>query len=276
MEEFYFLFALGFVWIIFAVFQDLKTREISNWLNFSLIAFVLAYRAFYSISIKDVEFFVLGLAGVLFFVLLGYLFYYGRVFAGGDAKLLMGLGGVLPYESFNDVLIMGGGFVFLLFFAGAIYTLAYSAFLIRKNVGEFKEELIENIKKWKIGILVSVILGFAFFFLLKNDGIFGIGNYLIPGIILILPWLYIYVRAIEKVCMIKKRKPGELQEGDWLINDVKIGGKIIKKSVHGLSKKEILMLKKAKKKVWIRDGVPFSPAFLFALILFGIVFKVFY
>ena len=76
MEQYYFLFVLAFVWLIFAVAQDLRTREIANWLNFSLIAFALAYRAFYSISVKNADFFLFGLGGVLLFVVLGYIFYY--------------------------------------------------------------------------------------------------------------------------------------------------------------------------------------------------------
>ena len=66
--------------------------------------------------------------------------------------------------------------------------------------------------------------------------------------------------------MIKNRDPWKLTEGDWLERDVKIGRKVIKKSVHGLSLKEIRILRKAKKKVLIKEGVPFTPAFLFAFV----------
>ena len=39
-----FLILLGLVWIIFAVVQDLRKREIANWLNFSLVIFALVFR----------------------------------------------------------------------------------------------------------------------------------------------------------------------------------------------------------------------------------------
>jgi Flp pilus assembly protein protease CpaA len=48
MIEIYVLFFLAFTWITFAVVQDLKTREIANWLNFSLVIFALGIRFFYS------------------------------------------------------------------------------------------------------------------------------------------------------------------------------------------------------------------------------------
>ena len=51
---------------------DFKTREVSNWLNFSLMGFGLAYRAFYASFFDNWIFFVSGLLGfILFFV-----FYY--------------------------------------------------------------------------------------------------------------------------------------------------------------------------------------------------------
>ena len=107
MEEYYFLFVLALIWIIFAIFQDIKTEEISNWLNFSLIAFVLAYRAFYASFAKDLMFFIYGIFGVMLFLVFGYLFYYGRVFGGGDAKLLIGLGGIWPYNKIGDYFFIG-------------------------------------------------------------------------------------------------------------------------------------------------------------------------
>ena len=68
--------------------------------------------------------------------------------------------------------------------------------------------------------------------------------------------------------MLKLVSPGKLIEGDWLKDDVNVGKRVIKKTVHGLSREDIKFLKKAKKKVWIGGGVPFTPAFLIALIVF--------
>src|SRR3989338_8270060 len=102
MYEVVFLFVLALVWIVFAVVQDLRKREIANWLNFSLIVFALGFRFFYSLfSTEDFRFFYQGLLGFGIFFLLGNLFYYGKAFAGGDAKLMIALGTILPFsESF--------------------------------------------------------------------------------------------------------------------------------------------------------------------------------
>ncbi len=266
MQEYYFLFTLAFIWIIFAVAQDLRTREVSNWLNFSLIAIVLAYRAFYSVYTKDLMFFVYGAGGILLFVGLAYMFYYGRVFAGGDAKLLMGLGGVLPYEMLGDYLYLGFGFILLLFSAGAIYTLFYSLMLIPRNKKKFIKDFKSEFNKRK-GIFYSVIvLAILFELILLFLG--SLNAFWWFGIIIFLmPLLFFYTKALEKSCMIILKDAKELSEGEWLEKDVKVGNKLIKKSVHGLSIKDIKLLRKYKKKVWIKDGVPFTPAFLFAFII---------
>jgi len=108
MIEYYFLYVVALIWIIFATIQDLKTEEIANWLSFSLIAFVLAYRGFYAIWSGSVGFFVYGLLGVLLFTVLAYVLYYARVFGGGDAKLLMGIGGIWPYLIWETTTLLLG------------------------------------------------------------------------------------------------------------------------------------------------------------------------
>ena len=272
MLEYYFLYAIAFIWIVFATVQDLKTTEIANWLSFSLIAFVLAYRAFYASLFEDVMFFVYGLIGVLLFVVLGYIFYYSKVFAGGDAKLLMGLGGIWPYASFLDYLYIGLGFIFVLFIAGAIYTLVYSLFLISRDWNrfskEFKNEFGKNCNWFYLGILLLVVFEVILWI---NFG-YSSFNVLIL-ILVLLPLLYIYTKAVEKACMIKLKGPRELVEGDWLEKEVKIGRKVIRKSVHGLSSEEIKLLRRAKRKVWVKDGVPFTPAFLIGFLIMVMVLR---
>ena len=131
MYEVIFLISLALIWIIFAVVQDLKKREIADWLNFSLIIFALGFRFFYSwFSDGDWGFFYQGLIGLGIFIAVGYLFYYGRLFAGGDAKLMIALGAVLPLSySFYTNLNIFMGFLIIFLFVGAVYGLIWSVVL---------------------------------------------------------------------------------------------------------------------------------------------------
>ena len=236
----------------------MKTREVANWLNFSLIAGALVYRGFYSLIYSDWNFFVLGVLGFAVFFVLAQAFYYGRVFAGGDAKLLMGYGVLLPYRNYIDLLLIGGGFVILLFLIGALWSLAYSVLIVKRNWGKFRKELLGKLRRAKwIFVFYSILLLFLIMLLGRVGGVF----WALFGILYL---MFIYVNSLEK-CMIKKVNAKDLREGDWLENDVKIGRYVIRKSVHGLSLREIERLRKAKKIVLIKDGIPFTPAFLISL-----------
>tara|TARA_Y100000310_G_scaffold325041_1_gene387873 strand:+ start:1230 stop:2075 length:846 start_codon:yes stop_codon:yes gene_type:complete len=259
MEEYYFLFVLALVWTVFAVVQDLRSREVSNWLNFSFIGIALAYRAFYSSFVKDINFFVLGAVGFVVFFGVAHLLYYTKAFAGGDAKLLMGYGIILPYSNLGDLLFVGAGFVFLLFFVGAFWSLIYSFGIVSKDLRKFVVESKRVVGRWKwIFVVDLAILVFALF-------AFGVDLGLITGIgFFVLSLIFIYVKALDKLMVVWK-KPRELMEGDWLEKDVKIKGNVIKKSVHGLNQREISRLKKIGKKVLVKEGIPFTPAFLISL-----------
>jgi len=266
IERYYFLFALAFIWIVIACVQDLRRREIDNWLNFSLVAFALAYRAFYSIHINDFMFFVYGLVGFALFFAFANLFYYSGVFAGGDAKLLMGLGAVLPFSSLMDFAYVGLGFVMLLFFVGAIYSLIYSAFLVVGNYKKFASEFGKNIGTRKNWILASI---FALVFVIFIYSLFGVDWLVLIFGVLFAVFVFLllaYAKSLE-VCMIKLVLPSNLTEGDWLVNDIKLNGKIIRKTVHGLSFGDIAKLRRNGKKVLIKEGIPFTPAFLIAFVI---------
>ncbi|MEK6792612.1 MAG: A24 family peptidase [Nanoarchaeota archaeon] len=266
MSEYLFMYFLAFVAVLFAVVQDLRTREISNWVTFSLIAFVLAYRAFYSVYSGDLMFFVYGLIGIVLFTGLGYLFYYSKVFAGGDAKLLFGIGGIFPYYSFYDYIYYGFGFVLLLFAFGVIYTLIYSLFLVGRNYSSFRKSFFEQVSKVKFYFILSLL--FAFFFYLFFPFVSYLNSLLFAVFVFLIPLLFAYVKAVEKSCMIKLVSPLELTEGDWLERDVVVSGKTIRKSFAGLSFEQILLLRRYGKKVLVKNGIPFAPSFLLALLFF--------
>jgi len=272
MYEIVFLFTLALVWIVFAVVQDLRKREIANWLNFSLIVFALGFRFFYSLFSSDsFGFFYQGLLGLIIFLLLGNLLYYGKVFAGGDAKLMIALGTVLPFsESFLANLEFFSVFFILFLFVGAAYSLLGSVVLSLNNFQNFRKEFSHQIrknKKFVLPALLFAILLMAFGFLESLFFFIGI-------LVFLLPYLYVYAKAVDESCMIKKVKTSKLTEGDWLYKDVRVGRNVIKASWDGLRKEEINLLKKKHEFVLIRQGIPFSPAFLISFIVLIYFWKI--
>ena len=270
MIEVWFWLLLGGVWILIASWQDLKNREVLNWLSFSLIAFALGFRFFYSLfnSSNTVNFMFLyqGLIGLGIFFILGNLLYYGRVFAGGDAKLMIALGSVLPLTS--DFIVNVKGFVlfFIIFlFSGMVYGMIWSLVLTFKHFGNFKIESKRLFWKNKKVIFLVMIMGLVFMLIGFIEEIF----FIIGSFIFLIPYVFVYAKAIDNSCMIKNIKTRELTEGDWLYKDVKISrNKIIKANWEGLTLKEIVLLREKKKQVLIRHGIPFVPVFLIAFLVF--------
>ena len=259
-----FLIVLGLVWIIGAVIQDMKRREVDNLWNFSLIGFALAYRFIVSIYIGDYWFFLNGLIGFGIFLGLGNLFYYSRLFAGGDAKLLMALGPVLTL-SYNWIVNFKifGAFVILFLIAGSIYSIFYSIVLIFMNFKRFKEEYF---KQWKLYKKIFLI-GLFFALIWVVLGLIISLHFILIGLfILLFPILFIFAKAIEEGCLVRKVDSSKVTLGDWLYNDVVINGKKIKANWEGVSEKQLEMIKKSKKKIMVRYGIPFTPSFLFGFI----------
>lgn len=270
MYEVIFLWLVALAFIIFAVVQDIKTREIANWLNFSLIIFALGFRFFYSLFSGDnFSFFYNGLIGFGIFFLIGNLFYYSRLFAGGDAKLMIALGTILPFSTgffYNIQNFLN--FIFLFLLSGFVYTIFVSIFLCVKNFKIFRKEFIRQFKKNKKLFYFS-LLGFVLFSLMSILSFL----FLFLGILIFFSFiLYLYAKAIDECCMVKIISSEKLREGDWLYSNIKIGNKLIKANWDGLSKKEIREIMRTHKKVKIREGVVFSPVFLIAFILWVISF----
>lgn len=261
------LFVIAFAWVLFAVAEDFKKREVANWLNYSLLIFALAIRAFYSIFSWDCRPLLFGFFGVAVFFVLGHVFYYSRVFAGGDAKLMIALGAVLPFENnlYSNSMIMLF-FVFALLFAGVFYSLFYSASLVAQKRREFGIDFKKRIFKSKNLIFVSLV--FAILFLVTG---LLLNIELIPVlalIVFIFPYLYIYTKSIEKVCLTKRIGAGELTEGDWLVNDIFVSGRKIEAKWDGVTKKQLKLIQnKYHRKILVKYGIPFTPAFLIALLL---------
>jgi Flp pilus assembly protein protease CpaA len=259
--EFGFLFWLFLGGIIVASMQDLKRREVDNWLNLLLLVSGLVFVFFGAIlrGEPDIIFLATFLLVVMFFVM--NLFYYGRVFAGGDAKLLLAMTmfflGVNFWESVGNI----GIFLLFLMLAGSIYGLVYSFVLWLKNMGKVNKEMARvaranHVKYLEVLGVVLMLLGFV-------DFLF----FLIGAFIFIFPLLYVFAKGLENISMIREISGKELREGDWLVKDIKIGRNVIKADWDGLSLKDIELLK-GKKKVMIKEGLPFVPAFLIAFLLY--------
>jgi len=264
MREIIFLIVLAFAWITFASIHDLRKREVANWLSFSLIIFGLSYRLFYSLFTNNFNFLLQGLIGLGIFFVIGNLFYYSRMFAGGDTKLMIALGVILPFsESILANLKIFFVFILLFLIFGGAYGLIISFFLSVKNFKNFKKEFSQRLSKNKIGVSLAMIFGLiVMVFAFSQTLLFVLGI-----IVFVFPYFYLYAKSVDEACMVRKTDTKNLTEGDWLYEDVKIKGKLIKAKWDGLSKQEIELIRKNKKVILIRQGIPFVPVFWISFLI---------
>lgn len=231
-------FYIGLIALIIGSITDLKKREVPDWINFGLIFFGLIFASILSIknmSIIPITRSILGL--IIAFLIAAIMFYTGQ-WGGGDAKMLMGLGALFGVtlslkNILSDKFI---NFNFNILIAGAFYGILWSVYLAIKHLPEFKSKVKElNSQKnfqilKKISMFASIILIIcSFIFQNLRMSLLGLAI-----LILITYYLWIYIKSIEEACMIKKMKPKELTEGDWILNSIRLGGKtlIAKKKIN--------------------------------------------
>jgi Flp pilus assembly protein protease CpaA len=266
MLEVIFLLTIGLIWIIFATVQDIKEKEVANWLNFSLIVFALGFRFFFSLfSQQGFAFFYQGLIGLGIFFILGNIFYYSRIFAGGDAKLMIALGTILPlssnfFNNLNNYLL----FLVLFFIIGTVYGLVWSFILVIRNFKPFKKEFLKIFRENKTNFSLMMFFGLIIMIL----GFYQILLFYLGLLFFISPYFFVFAKAVDEAAMIRKVNVKDLREGDWLYKDVKVGRKYIEATWDGLNNKEIALIRKKYKIITIRQGIAFVPVFFFTYVIF--------
>jgi len=257
-----FLIVIALLWLTAATISDFKKREIPDWISFSLIAFALSYRAFVSLFAGEWGFFFSGVIGFGIFWALGNGMY-RTGFGGGDAKLLMALGAVLPFSFFylENFKIMAV-FLFAFLFLGAGYSFVYSIVIVLTNIKKFRIKLEQRIASHSKLMIIFA----AFFTLALILSVFNVMILPIAVLLLLFPILFIYSKAVEDI-MITKISSKNLTVGDWLVDKVKIGRQIIMPRTTGLSEHEVWLLRKHHKSVKIKQGIPFTISFLLAFIV---------
>jgi Flp pilus assembly protein protease CpaA len=212
------------------------------------------------------------------FIIITNLMYYGKMSGGADVKVLLALSVVFAttpsflnfdYNLFSPMLgflipkIFLFDFIVNCLFVGLVFGILFSVFMALRNKKAFSKKFKEVFKKYWLFELAMVVLGIVLSILSiyqKFLIVFGIA-------LIIIPFLITFVMSVQESSMKRFKSWKELIEGDWLVSNVKIGKKLIKPSADGLTKKDILLIKKAGKKVLVLDGMPFVPVFLIALII---------
>ncbi len=267
---------VSIVGLILGSITDLKTREVPDFLNFTLIAIGLVFGTVVSIISGNIWPILSSLAGLGAGYLLGAAMFYTGQWGGGDAKMLMGLGALQGLGLFamiyKGTIPLFATTVLTILIAGAIYGLLYATYLIVKDWTKFKIEFKKaNRKKGQITrrtiVIIAVVLIIGFSFAVPDK---TLQSMLIAMAFLLFFGAYslVIAKTIEKTCMIKMVQVSKLTEGDWIVKNILVKGKrICGPKDLGISEKQIKELQKHNiRKVEVKEGIPFIPGFLLGYI----------
>jgi len=266
------------IYLIIASITDIKTREVPDWLSYSLIITAFAIKGIHSILSKDPSYFLYGLLGFGIFFLIGNLMYYTKQWGGGDAKLLMGMGIILItypetlIKYFNPSLKVPFllSLIINIFIVGALYSIILSIIFAIKNKKEFKEKFkitfnLPKIKLMRIVVPLTSLILIILTLIIVKDNIIKLTLMSLFVFAVLILYLLIFIKAVEKTCMFKKIKVKNLREGDWITKEIK---NIYSPKSLGVTNKQIELIQKTNiKEVIVKDGLPFVPPILIGTII---------
>jgi len=277
------LLTITLIVLILATIIDIKTREIPDYLTYSLIFIAISLNFISSIIYKNNNYITI-LIILLISILLANILYYTKFWGGGDSKLIIGL--FLVFHTYPQFLLTylnpSLPYPFLLTYlinlllTAFIYGLIYSIILAIKDYKKFKKHFKNLLPKYLtlrfISITISIIILFSYY-LIKIPPLLPLSL-----LTFLYPYILIFVKAIEKSSLIKLIKPNKLTEGDLLAETISYNNQTYSKKSLGLTKLQIQQLIKRNKPILIKYGLPFAPVFLIATLIsliFGNLFLIF-
>jgi preflagellin peptidase FlaK len=252
---------IAFLYLFITTMLDIKYRLVWDYINYSFGAIFLLLRIMLLIISGDYSSFLgmilaSGITGIV-----GYILYKTGAWGGGDMKLLTALCiGLFLLPS--DKLILEllelpfyANFLINTLFAGIIFGIIWSAYLF------IKTKTYKELKIWhKIMLAMLLIPATLMFFSNPLQKLF-------LSLIIIFE-IYYFIKIFEDKITIIKKSSKKLDEGDWIMNDLKVGKKLIKKKPTGISKEDIKIIQASKLKIIeIKDGIPFLASFFIAFLM---------
>lgn len=263
----YVFIAIAIAGTAIGTYTDIRTRLVPDWTSYFMLAAGLGGHAILSLlsnSFWPILYSAIG-AGAFFAV--GYLLYRVGIWGGGDAKLLPALGALLAYSTKIAIWPFLVSFWLNLLILGAAFGIIGMLFLFFKNRAKTINELKSLIKEFRLPFY-STIFAVALFGIVstfEKIAVFGF-------VIAVLGLLIFVLKATEKAALHKTIKPSQLVEGDWILDEIKVGDYCYKPKKIGVEKADIVKMTELEKlgklrEVKVKDGIAYVPAFLASLLV---------
>jgi hypothetical protein len=272
----FFILILIILVFIIASIEDIKKREVYDYLNFSLTFLIIILAVFHSIEISNLEPIKYVILGLLIGFTFGTIIYYIGLLGGGDSKFLIGFGAASYYlldftkKSSSEINLIFQNLLenmtsyislfFDIFLKAIIYTdlifIFIILFFLLKNIYLKNYHILKN-QILLLGIIIFLSLGFY-----NYENPIALFSFGFLSFILI---FFADEKIFSSIYLIRKKKISELEDGDIIDNVIRIDEKKVipnNKENFTLNKEDIIELKRAKinnnKQIHIRIIFPFS------------------
>jgi hypothetical protein len=229
---------------------DLKTTDMLDEVGYATVAAGIVLAAYEYLITRSTELLITWITVFSLFLSLSVILYYLGFWGGGDSLMLTAYASLYAtgLKEFNPLFMFE--FFVASFFVGVFYSLLYSLYITVRS-GRVKEVRREIKRVHALLLLPALIVFFIEIPLFLKFCI---------SLLLLSPILITFSRFVERNVFIKEVDVDELKEGDVLAEDLKELG-IHARVIRGLSKEEIEKIKKVRKRVKVRSGVPYLPVF---------------
>lgn len=294
-----YVFLIMLILVAYATIKDIRYREIPDWISVVLFILGISIAGLYCVGnvlsegLKITSFLPLVslLIGFIVYLIIGIVLLYTGQWGGGDLKLFAATGSLIGFNLANIISSLLLEYLLFLSISAALYGIFVISTTALKNWSSFKQGFKQVFVRYKAIITLALVLAVLVTLLwvvsssplgvyFGNLGMVGSISSLwsLPIVILFLALsvlLVIVSKAVEQYCLVAKIPVDKLTVGDWLAEDVVFKGRVIvKQTKPGLSDKDINRLKRfGVKKVLVKQGLPFIPSMLIALIALFIALK---
>ncbi len=250
-------FFIALLGSLIAGLWDLKTTDIPDEIPLLMASFGISLWFIHFLTTGNLYPFISSLAVGTFYLLVGWIFYKTGQWGGGDAALMGSIGYLVPF--FPNTFLFPLSFFVNIFLVGAVWTIAY-ALVIGVKEKKIREAFVSKMKsEWKKIIVVPSFVFVLILFIMFYTSFFHILSLiLIPLSIFLLILFSEFAKVVDKIGFRKTISVKDLKEGDVLADS---------KVWKGLTKEDVEILKRTKRKVTIKEGVRFGPVFPIALFL---------
>lgn len=255
------ILVIAFIYLLITTILDIKYRLVWDYINYSFGAIFLLLRVMLLIVSGNYSSFFAMLLASGTTLGMGYILYKTGAWGGGDMKLLTALCiglFLLPSDKLSIESLQFpfyAEFLINTLFAGIIFGIIWSAYLF------IKTKTYNELKYWHKIILTSLLIPIVLLFFSDTAQKIFLSLIIIFG-------LYYFIKIFENKITLIKKSVKKLDEGDWIMEDLKVGKKLIKKKPTGLSKEDIKIIQASRLKVIeIKDGIPFLASFFIAFLI---------